>query len=75
MEAQTGSRSIILLILYLDVGYWRVVKATIWPLYPRERPGTHNTGGWVGIAAGLDRCGKFRPNRSWNPEPYSPWWL
>jgi hypothetical protein len=23
-------------------------------LYPRERPGTHCTGGWVGPRAGLD---------------------
>jgi len=23
-------------------------------LYPRERPGTHYTGGWVGPRAGLD---------------------
>jgi hypothetical protein len=29
-------------------------------LYPRERPGTHCTGGWVGPRAGLDRCGKSR---------------
>ena len=30
-------------------------------LYPRERPGTQCTGGWVGLRAGLDRCGKFPP--------------
>ena len=30
-------------------------------LYPRERPGTYFTGGWVGPRAGLDRCGKSRP--------------
>jgi len=30
-------------------------------LYPRKRPGTHCTGGWVGPRAGLDRCGKSRP--------------
>ena len=30
-------------------------------LYPRERPGTHCTGSWVGPRAGLDRCGKSRP--------------
>jgi len=30
-------------------------------LYPRERPGTHNTGGWVGPRAGLDKCEKSRP--------------
>jgi len=26
--------------------------------YPRLRPGTHCTGGWVDPRAGLDRCGK-----------------
>ena len=30
-------------------------------VYPREKPGTHCTGGWVGPRAGLDRCGKSRP--------------
>ena len=30
-------------------------------LYPREMPGTHCTGGWVGPGTGLDRCGKLRP--------------
>jgi len=30
-------------------------------LYPRERPGTHCTGGWVGPRTGLDRCGKSCP--------------
>ena len=30
-------------------------------LYPRERPGTHCTGGWVGPRAGLVRCVKSRP--------------
>ena len=29
-------------------------------LYPRERPGTHCTGCWVGPGAGLDRCAKSR---------------
>ena len=29
--------------------------------YPRERPGTHCTGGWVGLRPGLDWCGKSRP--------------
>ena len=27
-------------------------------IYPRERPGTHCIGGWVGPWAGLDGCGK-----------------
>jgi hypothetical protein len=30
-------------------------------LYPRERPGTHCIGGWMGPRAGLDGCGKSRP--------------
>jgi len=32
-------------------------------LYPRERPGTHCRGDWVGPRAGLDLCGKSRPHR------------
>jgi hypothetical protein len=31
-----------------------VVKATLRPLYTRERPGTHCIGGWVGRRAGLE---------------------
>jgi hypothetical protein len=42
-------------------------------LYPRERPGTHCTGGWVGPRAGLDICGKSRPNRDSIPGPSSPY--
>jgi len=34
-----------------------VVNATFRPLYPRERPVTHCIGDWVGLEAGLDRCG------------------
>jgi hypothetical protein len=41
-------------------GGGRVVNAMRQPLYPRERPGTHCIGGWVGPRAGLDRCGKSR---------------
>jgi len=28
---------------------------------PRERSGTQYIGGWMGLRAGLDRCGKSRP--------------
>jgi hypothetical protein len=38
-----------------------VVNATTRPLYPRERPGTHCIGGWVGPRAGLDERGRSRP--------------
>jgi hypothetical protein len=37
-------------------------------LYPRERPVTHRTGGWVGPGAGLDRCGKSRPTGIRSPD-------
>jgi hypothetical protein len=50
-----------------------VVRVTPRPLYPRERPGTHCTGGWVGPRASLDGCGKYRPHRHSIPEPSSPW--
>jgi hypothetical protein len=40
--------------------------------YPRERPGTHCTGGWVGPRAGLDRCGKSHPHRDSISGPSSP---
>ena len=36
-------------------------RHTLAALYPRERPGTHCIGGWVGLRAGLDSCGKPRP--------------
>ena len=54
----------------LDRG--RVVNATPRPLHPRERPGTHCIGGWVGPRAGLDGCGKSRPHRDSIPGPSSP---
>ena len=41
-------------------------------LYPRERPGTHFIGGWVGLTAGLDGCGKPRPQRDSIPGQSSP---
>jgi hypothetical protein len=40
-----------------------VVSITPRSIYPRERPGTHFTGGWVGPRAGLDVCEKSRPHR------------
>ena len=39
---------------------------------PRERPGTHCTGGWVGPRAGLDRCRKFRPPQGFDPRTVQP---
>jgi hypothetical protein len=34
-----------------------------------KRSGTHCIGGWVGLRAGLDRCGKSRPHRHSIPGP------
>ena len=34
--------------------------------------GTHCIGGWVVPRAGVDRCGRSRPNRDSIPGPFSP---
>jgi len=49
-----------------------VVNATPRPLYPRERPGTHCIGGWVGPTASLDGCGKSRPPPGFDPRAVLP---
>ena len=49
-----------------------MVNAKPRPLYPRERHGTHCIGDWVGLRAGLDRCGKSRPHRDFILGPSSP---
>ena len=36
--------------------------------YPRERTGTHCTGGWVGLRAGLDGFGNSRPTGIRSPD-------
>jgi hypothetical protein len=53
-EGTEGGRGIGL--LFLDLGARRgwVVSTMSRPLYTRERPGTHCTGGWVGLRACLD---------------------
>jgi len=50
-----------------------VVNTKPRPLYPRERPGIHCIGGWVGPRAGLDGCGKSRPDRDSMPGQSSRW--
>ena len=35
--------------------------------YPRERPGTHFTGGWDGLRAGLDTRRKSSPPPRFDP--------
>jgi hypothetical protein len=46
-----------------------VVKTTF---NQRETPGTHFIGGWVGLRAGLDGCGKPRLHWDSIPGPSSP---
>ena len=48
----------------MGVGGKRHAPATL----PRERPGTHRVGGWVGPRAGLDRVRKISP-----PPGFDPW--
>jgi hypothetical protein len=44
-----------------------LINATPRPLYPRERPGTHCIGGWVGPRAGLKRVRKISPTPGFDP--------
>jgi len=70
--AHRGSRCIALLLH--DQRHWKGVRGQFHApvaLYPRERPGTHCTGDWVGPRAGLHRCGKSRPHRDSIPGPSS----
>ena len=48
-----------------------VVNATPRPLYPREKPGTHSKGGWVGHWAVRDG-GKTRPPSGFDPRSDQP---
>jgi len=56
-KAQRGSRGIAVLF-NLGARWGWVVSAMPRPLYPRERTGTHCTGGWVGLRADPERCEK-----------------
>jgi hypothetical protein len=68
-KALRVNRGIALPYLRPRHGRWGwVVNATTRSLYPRERPGIHCTGSWVG----LDGCGKFRPHLDSIPGPSSP---
>ena len=67
--AHRGSRDIALPFLTTALEGVRGQVHASAALYPRQRPGTHCAGGWVGPRAGLDRCGKSRPL---DPGPSSP---
>ena len=55
--------------------WWRwVVNARPRPPPPGKEPGTHCTGGWVGLAVVLDSWGKSRPRRGSNSRPSTFSW-
>jgi hypothetical protein len=58
LKSPEGGRGVTLHSLDLGARRAWVVSTTPRPLYPRERPGTHCTGGWVGPRVGLDVCEK-----------------
>jgi hypothetical protein len=65
-KAQRGSRGIALSLTsaLTGVGGERHAPAAL----PRQRPGTHCVGGWVGPRAGLDGCEKSRPTGIRSPD-------
>jgi hypothetical protein len=71
-RVQREKRGKALLFLYLAArwGGWLTPRSDLFT--SGKRPGTHCTGGLVGLRAGLDRYGKFHPNRDSIPEPSSP---
>ena len=50
----------------LEGGEWSAARPG--RTLPPERPGTHFTGDWVGLRAGLDGRGKARPHRDSIPD-------
>ena len=72
-KAKGGAETQLYSFLKLGARWGWVVNATPRPLYPRERPGTHCIGGWVGPKASLDMCGKSRLHRDSIPGPSSPY--
>ena len=49
-----------------------MVSTTPRPLYPRERPGTHCTGGWVGPQGRSGRVRKISPPPGFDPRTVQP---
>ena len=72
LTAYRGSRGILYPFMSMTLEGVRGQRHAPAALYPRERPGTQCTGGWVGPRAGLDRYGKSRPHRNSIPGLSSP---
>jgi len=51
---------------------WRVINSTFRPLYSRERPGIHHTGGWVGPRVVLDGWEKIYPTTGFRSPDRQP---
>jgi hypothetical protein len=68
LGSSEGDRDIALHSLDLGTRKGWLVSTTPRPLYPRERPGTHCTGGWVGPRAGLDVWENLAPTGIRSPE-------
>jgi ribosomal protein S26 len=49
------------------------VVVTPRPIYPKEKDGTHSTGGRVSSTGGLERGGKLCPHQGSNFIPSTPW--
>ena len=69
--AHRGSRGITLLFLD-DTRRGEGSASRLGRFCPRETPGTHCTGSWVGRRVDLDKCGKSGPHRDSVPGPSSP---
>ena len=54
----------------LDGGGWSTPRPQ--PLYPREKPETRCTEGWVGRKDGVDGCGKSQPPPGFDPRTVQP---
>jgi hypothetical protein len=70
-EDLLGRTEVLVLLFFVHLGtkWGERSKPRPGRLYPRERPGTHCTGGWVGIEAGVERSGKSRPHRDLTFQP------
>jgi hypothetical protein len=75
MKVQRRSRDIAVLFLTLSLdvggGFDQCHTPAVLPR-PGKRSGTHCTGGWVGIKAGLDGCGKSCPLLGFDPQTTQP---
>jgi hypothetical protein len=67
-KAKRGSRELYS-FFNLSARWGWVVNVTPRPLFPRERPGTHCIGGWVGSRGRSGRVRKILPPSGFDPQP------